>query len=81
MVVVLYFLFKCYLKNSCKNDMQMISNSILCMLLVSLLRQGHYFYNGLFFFVWLYYFSYKIDMSMNPERDILPSYGINNGLY
>jgi O-antigen ligase len=80
-VAVLYFVFKCYLKNSCKNNLQIISNSILCMLLVSLLRQGHYFYNGLFFFVWLYYFSYKIYMGMNPEPDILQNHGINNELY
>jgi len=81
MVAVLYFVFKCYLKKSSNNTMQMISNSILCMLLVSLLRQGHYFYNGLFFFVWLYYFSYKIYMSMNPEPYVLANHGINDELY
>jgi O-antigen ligase len=66
-VAVLYFVLKCNLINCPNNNMQIISNSILCLLLICLLRQGHYFYNGLFFFVWMYYFSYKLYMEYIPD--------------
>ena len=35
-----------------------ISGAILTMIVVNLLRQGHYFLNGFPFFIWLYYFNY-----------------------
>ncbi len=59
-IVALYFLFKFRLKNSDNENLQIISNAIFTIFTISLLRQGHYFYNGFFFFVWLYYFAYRI---------------------
>ena len=59
-VVVLYFVFKFRLKRSDNKNLQIISNAIFVLFIIQLLRQGHYFYNGLFFFVWVYYFAYKI---------------------
>ncbi len=59
-IVALYFLFKFRLKNSDNENLQIISNAIFTIFIISLLRQGHYFYNGFFFFVWLYYFAYRI---------------------
>lgn len=59
-ILVLYFVFKFRLKNSGNRNLQIISNAIFIMFMMQLLKQGHYFYNGLFFFVWLYYFAYKI---------------------
>ena len=60
-IVVLYFVFKCRVKTSDSKNLRIISNAIFVMFMIQLLRQGHYFYNGFFFFVWLYYFAYKID--------------------
>ena len=59
-IVALYFLFKFRLKNSDNENLQVISNAIITIFIISFLRQGHYFYNGFFFFVWLYYFAYRI---------------------
>ena len=60
-IVVLYFVFKFRLKTSNNKNLQIISNAIFTIFMIQLLKQGHYFYNGFFFFVWLYYFAYKID--------------------
>jgi hypothetical protein len=59
-MVVFYFIFKFRLKISDNKNLQIISNAIFILFIILLLRQGHYFYNGLFFFVWMYYFAYKI---------------------
>ena len=59
-IVVFYFIFKFFIKSSVNKNLQIINNSIFVLFIAQLLRMGHYFYNGLFFFVWLYYFSYKI---------------------
>jgi hypothetical protein len=36
-----------------------INNSILIFFIIRLIRQGNYFSEGFFFFIWLYYFSFK----------------------
>lgn len=59
-IVVFYFIFKFFVKSSDNKNLQIINNAIFILFVVQLLRQGHYFYNGLFFFVWMYYFAYKI---------------------
>jgi len=59
-IVVFYFIFRFRLKMNIGNNLQIINNAIFVLLILHLLRQGHYFYNGLFFFVWVYYFSYRI---------------------
>lgn len=60
-IAVLCFVIKYYLRKGYNSDLQVINNAILTLFIVSLVRQGHYFLNGLFFFVWLYYFAYRID--------------------
>ncbi len=56
---MLFFLLKCRVtSNDCEN-LKIICNSALILFLLYLMRQGHYFFNGLLFFVWLYYFTYK----------------------
>ncbi|MBU4509837.1 O-antigen ligase family protein, partial [bacterium] len=70
-IVVLYFVFKFRLKTSNNKNLQIISNAIFTIFMIQLLKQGHYFYNGFFFFVWLYYFAYKIDNKLKisePEN-------------
>ena len=59
-IVVFYFVFKFHLKKSDYKNLQIISNAILTLFIIQFVRQGHYFYNGFFFFIWLYYFAYKI---------------------
>ena len=56
LMVVLYFVFGLRIKNINNINMYVLSNSIFTMFILQLIRQGHYFYNGLFFFVWMYYF-------------------------
>jgi len=60
LIVVFYFIFKFHLKGNDDEKLQIISNAIFVLFLLQLFRQGHYFYNGLFFFVWVYYFAYRI---------------------
>ena len=54
--------FKCFVNRQRMPDAPdtfwIISGAILTMIVVNLLRQGHYFLNGFPFFIWLYYFNY-----------------------
>lgn len=64
-LIVFYFVlrFRLYRKNN--ESLYIINTAIFVLFILQFLRQGHYFYNGLFFFVWMYYFAYKI--YNNPE--------------
>jgi O-antigen ligase len=59
-IIVFYFIFRFRLKH-CDKSLGIISNATFVLFILQLIRQGHYFYNGLFFFVWVYYFAYKIE--------------------
>ena len=63
--ILLFFLFIVKFHVLKKNDrngyLWLISNAILAMFLIRLLRYGHYFIEGFFFFFWLYYFAGKIN--------------------
>jgi len=71
-IVVLYFIFKFRLKMRDTHGLVMLSNGIFILFILQLLKQGHYFYDGLFFFVWMYYFAYqsyhKTNLN-NPESE------------
>lgn len=60
--IVLIFIFNFFLKDQKKEEksLYIINNSIFCIFFMHLARYGHYFGAGLFFFIWLYYFTYKI---------------------
>jgi len=58
--IAFYFIFRFRLKMGNNRKLEIISNGIFILFILYLLRQAHYFYNGLFFFVWVYYFAYKI---------------------
>jgi len=62
-IIFFYFLFKFHLlkKRDESNYLWIINNAILAMFLIRLIRCGHYFINGFFFFFWLYYFSWKLN--------------------
>ncbi len=51
----------------------LISNGILVVIIVYLMRQGHYFINGFPFFLWVYYYVRKYNdwMIENPEDALL----------
>lgn len=59
-IAVFYFMFRFRITNEQNKDLWVLSSAIFVIFLMQLLRQGHYFYNGFFFFVWLYYFAYKM---------------------
>jgi len=69
-LVVFYFIFKFRLKSINYKNSEIISNAIFILFILQLIRQGHYFYNGFFFFVWMYYFSYKINNNTVGEIKI-----------
>ena len=53
------FIYKAHIlrKNDKSNYLWIINNAILAFFLIKLLRGGHYFLYGTFFFFWAYYFS------------------------
>jgi len=63
LLVVFYFIFKFHLlrKNDKNGYLWIISNAILAVFLIRLIRCGHYFINGFFFFFWLYYFTWRLN--------------------
>ncbi|MDD5560587.1 MAG: hypothetical protein PHT50_00435 [Candidatus Omnitrophica bacterium] len=65
-IIVFFFIFRFRLKMDNNHKLQIISNGIFILFILYLLRQAHYFYNGLFFFVWVYYFAYKIHNKTGP---------------
>jgi len=66
---VLFFIFAFRVKKNKNKKLYEISNGIFILFILQLLKQGHYFYNGLFFFVWMYYFSKKSEKSENLETE------------
>lgn len=62
LLLIFIFIFKFHIirKNDKSGYLWIINNGILSMFAIRLLRFGHYFATGFFFFFWLYYFS-KID--------------------
>lgn len=58
----IFFLIKNYLprKRALNEEYWLISVGCLIIIIVHLVRQGHYFYNGFPFFIWLYYYASKI---------------------
>jgi len=63
------FIFKFYIsrKRDPTGYLWIISNAALVMFLLKLLRMGHYFVDGLFFFLWIYYFA-KMELKKGAEE-------------
>lgn len=59
LLVFFIFIFKFYIrrKDDTSNYLWIINNAILSLFFVRLIRNGHYFNEGFFFFIWMYYFS------------------------
>jgi len=66
-IVVFYFIIRFRFRNDNNNSLFVMNSAAFILFILVLLRQGHYFYNGLFFFVWIYYFSYKIYNKTDPK--------------
>jgi hypothetical protein len=77
--VMMLLLFKCWVFRHMTSDREIwvMSNSLVLIIILFLARQGHYFLNGFPFFLWLYYYTYKMnrgevvvtDESAEPETN------------
>lgn len=60
-VFIIFFIFKFYVsKNLAEeedNDYWLISNALLVLMLIQLLRQGNYTFSGFFLYGWMYYYN------------------------
>ena len=67
LILFLSFLFKFSLfkRKDRVGYLWIISNAVLLMFLIRLIRAEHYFDDGLFFFFWLYYFNWKANNRQN----------------
>jgi O-antigen ligase len=67
--VMLFLVVKCWVPKQRTDDtaLWVMSNSVLIIILLSLLRQGHYFLNGFPFFLWLYYYIAKENWKKREE--------------
>ncbi|MDD5617692.1 MAG: O-antigen ligase family protein [Candidatus Omnitrophica bacterium] len=63
--IFLFFIFKFYVSYRENEYLWVISNSIVSLFFINLLRMGNYFSGGFIFFVWLYYFVGKKASSQN----------------
>ena len=54
-----YFIIRFYVSKSKNEHVWIISNSIVCLFVMNLIRMGNYFYCGFIFFIWAYYFTGK----------------------
>lgn len=58
-LLFLYFIVKFYIPRKKDEYYWIISNSIVCLFVLNLIRNGNYFYCGFIFFIWVYYFANK----------------------
>ncbi len=58
-ILFFYFIFRFYVSRKQDGYFWVISNAIVCLFVLNLLRMGNYFYNGFIFFIWAYYFMNK----------------------
>lgn len=65
LLLFIYFLIRHYVSRKLDGRAWLISNGILTLVFMNLIRNGNYFYCGFVFFMWLYYFSYKSSRPSN----------------
>lgn len=72
-VFVFFFVYKFYVSKSLTikedDDYWIISNALLILILIQLLRQGNYTYGGFFLFAWMYYYNYVVYSETNSTRE------------
>lgn len=69
-----YFIGRFYVSRKRDHRLWIISNSIVCLFVINLIRLGNFFYCGFIFFVWTYYFANKnvaaqCDISQSEQVD------------
>jgi hypothetical protein len=68
---MLYLLFRCWIfsPKSFERENWVISNGLVIIIVIYLVRQGHYFYNGFPFFLWLYYYNFEINAAQRKAAE------------
>lgn len=75
LVLTAMFIYRFFVRKEPNNENEsfwVISNAALLIIILQLARQGNYTFNGFFFFVWLYYFTYirhKDDLAEKAESE------------
>ncbi|MEZ4800754.1 MAG: hypothetical protein R2809_13455 [Flavobacteriales bacterium] len=68
--IYLFLLVKCWIfkKATDENEVWVMSNGLAAVIILYLIRQGHYFLNGFPFFVWMYYYVAKDNWKKRDEK-------------
>ena len=56
-------------RNAVNEENWLISGATMLIILIYLMRQGHYFLNGFPFFIWLYYYTRKKNDQQKAELE------------
>jgi hypothetical protein len=66
MLFIIVFLAKCWVfrQKAANREMWLISNATALIIVLYLARQGHYFLNGFPFFLWLFYYTFKMNRQL-----------------
>jgi hypothetical protein len=71
-LLFLFILSKYYVFRRKEDELNwVVSNAILVIVALNILRQGHYFLNGFPFYIWLYYFNWKSANEITKENPIV----------
>lgn len=82
LVFILLFIIKFFVlkqNDYSGKDVWLISSAVLVTILLQLLRQGNYTYNGFMFYMWMYYYAKrvannKLDEVKNADKNTVPTY-------
>lgn len=68
--IMLFLLFRCWVpkQRTSETDLWVMSNATSVIIILTLLRQGHYFLNGFPFFLWLYYYIAKENWKLRDQE-------------
>ncbi len=71
-IFILFFVFKFYVSNNLAgeedNDYWLISNALLVLITIQLLRQGNYTFSGFFLYAWMYYYNFVNYKNYTSEK-------------
>jgi hypothetical protein len=78
LAVFVWLLVRCWIfkPRARSREHWVMSNALACIILLYLLRQGHYFLNGFPFFLWMFFYLYKDnngELDQSGEKAIDPS--------
>jgi hypothetical protein len=71
-IFILFFVFKFYVSKNLAgeedNDYWLISNALLVLITIQLLRQGNYTFSGFFLYAWMYYYNFVNYKNYTSEK-------------